>query len=358
MDSSRLRVRGAGGRGAGAGRGPALTRRGALLGMGGLAALGAAGCGGGNGRGSADGPVRTIEHKYGTAEISGTPERIVTVGLTEQDYVLALNVAPVGVREWFGEHPGALWPWAKEALGDADLPEVLPVDELDFEQIGALAPDLVLGVNSGLTQDEYDTLDGIAPTIAQHPDHPDFGVPWQEIARVVGTALDREDDAEALIADIEERFKDARDDHPEFAGATALLASSIDGAAWAYAEGPAPGFLTQLGMGMPEQAEALFTDEERAPKEVSLEELELLEADALLVGVYGDPEASITGMDVFKELDSAKEGRVLEMPEMSRLNGALSFGSVLSLHYALDVLPDALAALLDGDPDTEPDEAE
>lgn len=343
----------------GAGRGPALTRRGTLIGLGALAALGAPGCGSGTGREAGEGPVRTVEHRYGTTEVSGTPERIVTVGLTEQDYVLALDTVPVGVREWFGERPGALWPWAAEALGDAAAPEVLPVDELDFEQIGALAPDLVLGINSDLTRQDYDTLDAIAPTVAQHPDHPDFGVPWQEMARMVGTALGREDDAEALVADIEQRFEDVRADHPEFAGATALLASSISGEAWAYAEGPAPGFLTQLGMVLPKDAEALFSgDEQRAPQQVSLEKLEVLEADALLLGVYGAPEESVSRKKVFQELDTAKEGRVLEMPEMSRLNGALSFGSVLSLHYALDVLPDALAALLDGDPDTEPAEVE
>ncbi len=60
------------------------------------------------------------------------------MGLTEQDYLLALGVAPVGVREWFGEYPGALWPWAREALRDEPLPEVLPVDELNFEQISTL----------------------------------------------------------------------------------------------------------------------------------------------------------------------------------------------------------------------------
>ncbi|MFW5417921.1 ABC transporter substrate-binding protein [Nocardiopsis sp. CNT-189] len=339
--------------------GPAFSRRSALIGLGGIAALGAAGCSSGTAGGEGgSGPSRTIEHKYGSTEISGTPSRVVTVGLTEQDYALALGVAPVGVREWFGGHPGALWPWAAEALGDAETPEVLPVEELNFEQIGSLRPDLILGVNSGLTEEEYTTLSELAPTVAQHAEYADYGTPWQDIARMVGTALDEEDKAEALIADIEARFEEIREDNPDFAKSTALLASSITGEAWAYAEGPAPGFLAQLGFSLPEDAEALFTDENREPKQVALEDLEVLEADALLVGLYGAPEDSVTGRDVFKKLATAEEGRVLEMPEMSRLNGALSFGSLLSLHYALDELPPRLVKILDGDPGTEPDKVE
>lgn len=77
------------------------------------------------------GDTRTITH--------GTPQRVGTIGLTEQDYVLALGVVPVGVLEWFGEQPGALWPWAARAAGDAPTPEVLPVLELNYQQIAALA---------------------------------------------------------------------------------------------------------------------------------------------------------------------------------------------------------------------------
>jgi iron complex transport system substrate-binding protein len=85
-------------------------------------------------------PLRFVAHRYGQTEVAGLPQRVVTVGLTDQDYAVALGVAPVGVREWFGGHPGALWPWAWELLGDEPLPAVLPVDALNFEQIAALAP--------------------------------------------------------------------------------------------------------------------------------------------------------------------------------------------------------------------------
>ncbi|MGH3090258.1 MAG: ABC transporter substrate-binding protein, partial [Rubrobacteraceae bacterium] len=216
-----------------------LTRRDFLTGAGSLLVLGAAGCGGQSGGGEEEtsGAALTIEHKYGSTEISGVPERIVTVGLTEQDYLLALDVVPVGTREWFGGYPGALWPWAREALGDRPVPEVLPVDELNFEQISTLDADLILGVNSGLTQDEYDTLSEIAPTVAQPEEYADFGVPWQEMARIIGRAVGREDRAEELIPAIEARFEEAREANPEFEGSTGLLAADLeDGSVYVYAE--------------------------------------------------------------------------------------------------------------------------
>ena len=47
------------------------------------------------------------------------------VGLREQDALLALGVVPVATTEWYGKHPGAIFPWAKDELGDAKSPTVL-----------------------------------------------------------------------------------------------------------------------------------------------------------------------------------------------------------------------------------------
>lgn len=49
-------------------------------------------------------PVK-VEHKYGSTVVPEAPERIVTVGAVEQDTLLALGVAPVGLVEWIdGAH--------------------------------------------------------------------------------------------------------------------------------------------------------------------------------------------------------------------------------------------------------------
>jgi iron complex transport system substrate-binding protein len=78
------------------------------------------------------------------------PERIVIVGLTEQDVVLALGCKPIATTEWwYGDRPGAIWPWARSTMG-ADNPKVLEAtDGIPIEKVAALRPDLIIGTTPG-----------------------------------------------------------------------------------------------------------------------------------------------------------------------------------------------------------------
>src|SRR3954454_13067720 len=104
----------------------------------------------------------TIGHKFGSTTIKSEPQRVVVVGLREQDALLALGIVPVGTTEWYGKHAGAIFPWAKPALGDAKPPAKLSfTDGIQYEKVAALAPDLILAIYSGLNQKDYDTLSKI-----------------------------------------------------------------------------------------------------------------------------------------------------------------------------------------------------
>ena len=93
-----------------------------------------------------------VAHQYGETTVPAPPERVVSVGVTEQDILLELGVVPVAVTEWYGEKPSATWPWA-QALLDGAEPEVLSVaDGFEFERIAALEPDLIVGTNAGHDQ--------------------------------------------------------------------------------------------------------------------------------------------------------------------------------------------------------------
>lgn len=147
----------------------------------------------------------TIEHRYGSATIPTAPERVVSIGYHEQDTILALGVKPVAVREWIGKKPYAIHPWAEDELGDAK-PVVLE-DELNFEQIASLRPDLIVATSALLEEQQYQTLAKIAPTIPEPSQYVGFGMPWQEITRTIGRALGREERAEALVADVESALR-------------------------------------------------------------------------------------------------------------------------------------------------------
>ena len=150
---------------------------------------------------------------------------MITVGFNEQDEVLALGVQPLAIRDWYGDQPYAVWPWAVEALGDAK-PTVLPSDALNFEQIASLQPDLILGVSSGMTQDDYDKLSKIAPTIAQSGDVVDYGESWQDATLTIGQALGKAKTAQDIVADTEAKIAATAAAHPQFAGSPPRSRSS------------------------------------------------------------------------------------------------------------------------------------
>lgn len=337
-----------------------LTRRDFLVAAGLISLVPGCGSGGeaGNGGKGASGDTRSIEHKYGATEISGTPERVVTVGLMDHDPALALGVKPVGVTEWYGEYPYATWPWAEDALGDAE-PEVMPRnnDNINFELVATMEPDLIIGQYSGMSEDEYDNASQIAPTIAQSGEYPDFGAPWQEMTRTIGHALGRRDRAEELISGVEARFAETREKYPEFEGKTAVVGEFFDTFFARSASDPRTRFLTSLGFVLPEEI-ANLRGANSDGANVSEERLELFDRDLLLwnIGFYPQLEEELEGNELYQSLDVAREGRDIFLSD-EVLSGALTWSSVLSIPYALENLAPMLAAAVDGDPETEVESA-
>jgi iron complex transport system substrate-binding protein len=296
----------------------------------------------------------TIETKYGRIEIPETPERVVSVGYNDQDTLLALGVVPVGIRDWYGDQPYAVWPWAQDALGDAQ-PEVLSSAEIDFEQVAALRPDLIVGVSSGMTDADYEALSAIAPTLAQTAEYPDFGVPWQAGTRLIAEAVGKAAEAEALIADVEAKFAAARAEHPEFEGASGVVGFVLE-------EGVVGGYgphdsrarhLEQLGFVTPPEIASRAGDTFYAS--FSLEEIGLLDAD-VLVWITSDAGVldRVRENPLRQQLRAATQGREVFL-DNPVVGGAASFSSVLSLPYYLDEIVPRLAAAVDGDPATPTD---
>ena len=295
----------------------------------------------------------TIEHKFGETTIDPTAERIVTVGLVEQDVLLALGVAPVATTEWFGEQPGAIFPWAMdelEALG-APIPEsVGTADEVNFEAVAAQDPDLIVAIYAGLSETDYARLSDIAPTIAQPSDYVDYGAPWDVSTRMIGQALGKADEAAALIAGIETQFAEAREAHPEFQGATAVAAAPYEGI-WVYApEDPRGRFLSDLGFEMPDGLAEITGNEFGA--DLSEEQSALLDVDAIIWITDAEIGTDVGG-PVYQTLAVHTEGREVFVDSYDNgLGTATSFVTPLSLEFLLDGIVPKLAAAIDGDPDT------
>ncbi len=295
----------------------------------------------------------TIEHKYGSTTITAEPKRVVVVGLTEQDALLAVGVVPVATTEWFGGYPGAVWPWAQDELGSAPAPQVLTnTDGVPIEKVATLRPDLILGIYSGITADEYAKLSKIAPTVAQTKGVIDYGSSWQEVTRTVGRAVGRADKAEKVISDVQASFAATRAANPAFAGATALVATPYEGI-YVYGAQDARGrFLVDLGFKLPAGLDAITGTDFGA--NISKERTDLLDTDVLiwLIDAYDKDKATLQADPLYARLDVKTQGRDVFVENGELLGGATSFVTALSLPYLLDNLVPQLAAAVDGKPAT------
>ncbi|WP_215550147.1 iron-siderophore ABC transporter substrate-binding protein [Amycolatopsis sp. CA-230715] len=295
----------------------------------------------------------TIEHKYGSTTIASAPKRVVTVGLTEQDSLLALGVVPVATTKWIGAFPGEIGPWASGKLGGAGVPEVLQdTSGPQFEKIAALRPDVIIGLYSGMTKESYDKLSQIAPTVAQPKEYTDFGIPWQETTKQIGRILGKQDDAAKLVQGVEDRFAKVRKENPKFEGASAVMATIYDGYFVYGSQDPRSRLLTSLGFKLPADLDAAIGDKFGA--NISAERTDLLDRDALIwvVGTAAEGQAKLASDRLYSGLKVAKEKREVFVEEGTAYGHATSFVSVLSLPFQLDRLVPQLAAAVDGDPGT------
>ena len=298
----------------------------------------------------------TIEHKYGSTTIERAPERVVVAGLREQDALLALGVVPVATTEWFGGHPGAIFPWAKEALGDAKVPTVLSnTDGVEIEKVAAERPDLILAVYSGMTKKEYDALSKLAPVVAQPKDEVDYGSSWQEETLISGQAVGKPKQAQELVAKTEQLIADAADAHPEFKGQTAANVSDYQGI---FVYGPLDArtrMLESLGFTYPEELRDAFPDEFGG--QLSDEKVDALDVGVLVWFADGDRTVDeLKSEPVYSKLRVRKEGRDVFVGAKDRVYEATSFPSVLSIPGLLKELVPRLAAAADGDPSTSTDQ--
>ncbi|MGB0111578.1 MAG: iron-siderophore ABC transporter substrate-binding protein, partial [Ilumatobacteraceae bacterium] len=291
----------------------------------------------------------TIEHAFGETTIDAEPQRVVSIGFAEHDVILALGVTPIAVRDWYGDQPYATWPWAQDELGDAQ-PEVLPSTELNFEQISALDPDVIIGINSGMSDSDYATLSQIAPTVPRPDGTADYGTAWRDQLELTGRALGRSTEATEVEATLDDMFAAARQAHPEFDGQTAAVAFAFGELPGAYASSdPRSQIVAELGFEIPAEFDELAGDQFYF--DVSQENLATLDTD-VIIWVVSDASgyAALDAMPLRPTLTAFTEGREIIADPL--LSGAFSHGSPLSLEYVLEELVPELALAVDGDPTT------
>ena len=295
----------------------------------------------------------TLEHIYGETTITEKPERVITIGWNSQDVVAALGVVPVAVSDFSWGTVDTYLPWFADKVEElgGELPEILTTTatgEFDYEQILSLEPDVILAPHSGVTEEEYQRLSEIAPTVAY--EKVAWGAAWQDVTRTVGLALGQGEEAEALIDSTNAVIDAHAAEHPEFKGKTFTYG-------WAWVEGD-----TDLGLYMRSDARELVMEQlgftpaaeiERLSETstnfyefVSLEELDTVDADLYIAWANSDDEVTaMVSQPLIAKWAPIAEKKYYFMPEQE-LGWASSQPSVLSIPWSLDIIVPDLAAVI------------
>jgi iron complex transport system substrate-binding protein len=303
-----------------------------------VALLAAVGCSGPSSTAPEGSFPATVTHEYGQTVVEEAPERVVSLGFTDQDAILALGTVPVAVREFTGAPPTSTWPWETAAL-HGEQPQVLPAGEVTPEAVAALNPDLIVAINARLTREQYDAFSRIAPTVAAPAGAAAGAVPWQEATRLTGAALGLPAEADRLVKRVEDQFLEVQEDHPELAGATvAAVRPGPDPASFmAWSSQDLRGrFLADLGMQPPADVNRLAGQASYATIPAQQLSTTLDRADALMVVGTEAERAAFTALPGYSQLRLVQDSKVVTLDDEQ--SAALAFNTVLSLPAVLDEL--------------------
>ncbi len=152
---------------------------------------------------------RTIQHEMGETEVCGQPQRIVVLGPYVLEYLLSLEVQPVGYADHVAFHqgdytkPSQQIPYLGEQItqpianvGTADLPFI--------EAIVKVQPDLILGIDD-VSANQYETLSKIAPTLLLDRLDPEHTL------TAIALAVNRSQQVEQLLTKIQQQITRGRE---------------------------------------------------------------------------------------------------------------------------------------------------
>lgn len=304
----------------------------------------------------------TLDTAMGDVTIDSEPQRIVTLGSHEHEYLYALGVAPVAVPVSWQGYDNGTGPWADaDRIAAGAEPEVFEPGSTayDAEAIAAFEPDLIVATypNHEMTDEEYGLLSGIAPVLTRPATDSDgnatveWGVSLNDELALLGAATGTSDKAEQISADIDARFASVREDHPEWQGKTSQVGGYYEGQAFVYAASDTRNqFLANLGLDV-----ASIDGTDAAWLQISAEKLDVLgDLDSVVWQVATDTSAkdSLENLPLFPSLRSTTAGGNVWLTD-SVLEGAFFANSPSSIAYTLDAFVPQLTAALDGDPATE-----
>jgi iron complex transport system substrate-binding protein len=301
---------------------------------------------GGSDAGGSDGtfPVE-ITTKFGPVTVDAAPTTVVALGWGDAEVCLSLGVQPVGASDWLGFGDAGVGPWATDLYDTA--PTIIETMEPDFEAIANLMPDLILDVKSSGDQERYDRLTEIATTIGVPDGGDSYLTSAADQLTMIGTALGKASEAEALQTEVDDAFAAAAEAHPEWEGTSVTVATRTADGWGAYIDGDVRlGFLQKLGFVQSETIAGLPTGDSGFSVSIAADQLDLLESELVVAFPIYIETTELTEDKAWKDVKAVSEGRAVVVD--GDLSSAFSLGTALATEYALDQLPKKIEDAIGG----------
>lgn len=271
-----------------------------------------------------------VQHEFGETCIPSHPQRIIVTDENILDPVLALGFQPIAAAEQNiagrrGKHLG------NEAK---DILSIGKDSQINIERIVELKPDLILGFF--INFHEYELLSQIAPTIKVGlPEDP--SLEWHEIFQRIGEILNERDKAQSILNQYEQRVIQLRQKIKQEIGSITISICRF------YANGRlqfdtvfsfSGAILQDLGISAPPQQLPFATNPDKATVLISLERIDLLDADVLFVMLDPGSEDHFNRYrqsPLWQKLNVVRNNRVYTVD-----SGYWYFGNILAANAILD----------------------
>ena len=316
-----------------------------------LASLTLAACSGGGDTGTdgggddsaAEGST-TIEHAFGETVIEGQPERVATVAWANHEVPLALGVVPVGMASAnFGDDDGnGTLPWVEESLTDlgAETPVLFDeTDGIDFEAVADTTPDVILAGYSGLTQEDYDLLSDIAPTVP-YPTTA-WATPWREMIEMNSAGMGMADEGDELITQIDAEIEDTVANYPQIEGASVMFLTHVDTSdlsevSFYTAHDTRTMFFEDLGMTVAQSVQDASAETDGFSATISAEQADTFD-DVDVIVTYGGQELvdALEGDPLLSQIPAVENGAIVALPGSDPI-GTAANPTPLAISWVLD----------------------
>ncbi|WP_281976151.1 ABC transporter substrate-binding protein [Halobacillus litoralis] len=266
---------------------------------------------------------RTLEHAMGEVTIPAEPDRILAPYL--EDSLIAL-----------GEQPVAQW-----SIGDTVLDYLQPQLEgvpkigwdLPIEQTIEQNPELIIfSAPSSLQNGSYEDYQSIAPTYVYEEG---TSADWREQLTQMGEILNKQEEAEQVLSDFDEKVKTAQSSLKESIGDESVAFIWTTGEQFYVFDNTRYGaeiLYNEMDVTQPEFIQNLPEPEEQW-NPIALEKLGQMDADhVFLIGLEGEPGLEILkNSSVWQNTKAAQNDQVYVMNEPSHwtIDGVIAHGMTI-----------------------------